>query len=258
MLLSKNKIKYLSSLKIKKFRDANRQFIIEGDKIVKDTLQEINIKIDQIIATPLWLSVNRTLITPSVREVFEADIADISRITSFETAPPVIALLDMPQISKDFEGIFGTLSIALDSIQDPGNLGTIIRTADWFGIGNIFCSEGCTDIYNPKVIQASMGSIFHVNVQVTDLLDLLKKSAGYADFISAGTFMHGTALHDIKPLKKGIILFGNESRGISGEYAAFIKQRITIPPVYTGRTHVESLNVASSVAITLAILANHG
>lgn len=147
-----------------------------------------------------------------------------------------------------------TLCIGLDNIQDPGNLGTIIRTADWFGINQVICSEGCADRYNPKVIQASMGAIMNVNVYYADLVRMLVELSQDPGYHIAGTFMHGTAVNKAKSITKGMILFGNESRGISDELLPCINQRLTVPPGRDDNMHVESLNVASSVAVVLAML----
>jgi TrmH family RNA methyltransferase len=253
-VLSRNKIKYFSSLKIKKFRDLNGQFLIEGDKIVKDTLQNGQVTVSQLIATKGWLSTNQGILSPAVKEVCEADILDLSRITSFETPPPVIALLDITKTEIDLAETAETLSIALDNIQDPGNLGTIIRTADWFGVQYIFCSEGCADMYNPKVIQASMGAFLNMKVHYVNLKELLMRHSTDADYRIYGTFLDGTPVSACAPVKRGLIVFGNESQGISDDLLPFIKNRITIQPGNPQHVHVESLNVASAVAVLCAFL----
>jgi TrmH family RNA methyltransferase len=253
MILSKNKIKYLSSLKLKKFRDQNGKFLAEGDKIVKDTLIKQTVEISLLAATKDWLKTN-TKLTENVKEVYLAELDDLSKITSFESPPPVIALIEMPEVIPDFTDIGNSLSIALDNIQDPGNLGTIIRTADWFGIRNIFCSSTCADIYNPKVIQSSMGALFNIKVHYYDLKQLFTRLSSVTDYIIAGTFLNGNPVISLKGTKKGIIIFGNESRGISGEFADLISEKLTIPAANPGRDHVESLNVASSVAAVLALI----
>lgn len=251
MLPGKNKIKYLSSLKIKKFRDTNRQFIVEGDKIVKEVLRYHAHRIVQLYATTDWLNLNRSLLSPD-QEVFETSLNDLSRISTFETPPQTMALLNMEEKVPDPETVFDSLCIALDNVQDPGNIGTIIRTADWFGIGHVFCSEGCADPYNPKVIQSSMGSVLNVNVYFTDLTALLQKAAIPDDYYVGGTFMDGTSVYEMPAIRKGLIMFGNESRGISGTYLPLLKNHITIPAASKNTEHVESLNVASAVAIVLS------
>lgn len=254
MLLSKNRIKYLASLKIKKFRTLHGQFIMEGDKIVKDALRNKKPGIVQIVATGDWLSENQHILKTSGMEVTESDQVGLSHISALENPPPVLAVFNMQENTPDYDDISGTTSIALDHVQDPGNLGTIIRIADWFGIKHVLCSPGCADQYNPKVIQASMGAILNVQVLYPDLPDLLSQLAGVSGFTICGTFMDGDPVMNIRPIKPGIILFGNESRGISGTLMPFVKQRITIPPGPENPAHVESLNVASSVAIVCAMM----
>ncbi len=248
-MLSRNQIKYLSSLKIKKFRRIHRQFLVEGDKIVKDLIHNNQAYIRQLVATPAWLSENRISISPHIQEIVEAEPADMKRISSLETPPPVMAVLDIPEIQYDPEEVSVSVSIALDTIQDPGNLGTIIRTADWFGIRNIFCNESCADCYNPKVVQASMGAILHVGIHYVDLTEFLAGFSGKPDFTVYGTYMDGIPVMSVTPAKQGIIVFGNESRGISAEITPCIGQRLTIPPGTTKQGRVESLNVSSAVAI---------
>lgn len=253
MPLSRNRIKYLASLKIKKFRNVHKQFITEGDKIVRDLIHNSKATIRQLIATSSWLTENQIIPSPFIHEIVEADPAVIERISSFETPPPALALLDIPEVTIDHKAVTASLSVALDTIQDPGNLGTIIRTADWFGIRNIFCSDSCADCYNPKAVQASMGAVINVRVNYVDLVDFL---AGYyrkPDFDIYGTYMDGIPFTECIPSKRGILVFGNESRGISHEILPYIKHKLTIPPVAGNQGHVESLNVSSAVAIICSV-----
>ena len=253
MLLSRNKIKFLKSLKMKKFRNIHGQYVVEGDRIVRDILFHHPLAIQLLVATGEWLSCNPVNRTAGKMEIAEADVSDFSRISSLETPPDVMAVLDIPRATGDHEDLKNSLTIALDNIRDPGNLGTIIRTADWFGISNILCSNSCADCYNPKVVQASMGALPNVRVQYADLKDVLAKFSGSEDFTVYGTFLDGQPVFNIQPSRKGILVFGNESRGISDDLLPFITSRITIPPRQAGRHHVESLNVASSVAVICAV-----
>jgi len=166
----------------------------------------------------------------------------------------VLAVLDLNRPAPDPRELSLTWSLALDDIQDPGNLGTIIRTADWFGIKNIICSQECVDCYNPKVIQSSMGALLHVKIHYTDLTSVLSQLPHDTSFKVYGTFMTGTPVYDLKVAPYGMIIFGNESRGISGRLHSFIQTRITIPPSGVGTRHIESLNVASAVAIVCSYL----
>jgi TrmH family RNA methyltransferase len=253
-VLSRNKIKYLTSLKIKKFRDLRGQFIIEGDKIIRDILQDEKTLVQQLIATGEWLAENQLLMNGRIGEVIEAEKKDIARVSSLETPAPVMAVVDIPQIQPDFNKLAETWSLVLDNIQDPGNVGTIIRSADWFGIQNIICSRDCADCFSPKVVQASMGAILNVNLHYTDLTEIMDKLPHDPSYRVYGTFVKGTPVHDLPATSKGLMVFGNEARGISKELVPFIQSCITIPPAKRYSTHVESLNVASAVAIVCALL----
>jgi len=254
MPLSRNNIKYLSSLKIKKFRNLNGQFIIEGDKIVRDILDDGTTVIRQLVATGKWLKENQVIQTAFIKEIVETDLQDLKRISTLEAPPQVLAVTDITIPQLDLNKISQSWSLALDNIQDPGNLGTIIRSADWFGIRNIICSLDCADCFNPKVVQASMGALLKVKIHYCDLAEILDKLPGDPSYRVYGTFMNGAPVYDLPATSKGMIVFGNEARGISEELIPFIQSRITIPPVKRNITHVESLNVASAVAVVCAIL----
>lgn len=254
MMISRNRLKYLSSLKIKKLRSEHRQFIMEGDKIVSDILKEGKNTIRQLIASEEWLRNNNRLISGQAEEVTVADSDDLERISSLETPPPVIAVLDMFEHTLDINELSDVWCIALDTIQDPGNLGTIIRSADWFGIRHIICNEGCADCFNPKVIQASMGAILRVKVYYGDLETIVKKYASGLSLPVYGTFMEGIPVYSIPAEKGGMVVFGNESRGISADLIPLIQTRITIPPGNRGDSHIESLNVASSVSVVCSVI----
>jgi TrmH family RNA methyltransferase len=253
-VLSRNRIKYLSSLKIKKFRNLHGQFIIEGDKIIRDILQNGIPEIRQLIATPEWLADHQSLLSEGIGEIAEAEAHDLSRISALETPAPVMIVMDIPQVQPDWQEISNSWSLVLDNIQDPGNVGTIIRSADWFGIRNIICSASCADCFSPKVVQASMGALLNLKVHYADLTVMMERLSHDAAYKIYGTFMQGMPVYELTPAAKGLIVFGNEARGISKELLPFIQARITIPPVKRDRTHVESLNVASSVAILCAWL----
>jgi RNA methyltransferase, TrmH family len=256
-VLARNRIKYLRSLRIKKFRTQYRQFIAEGDKIVGDILKEKHVSIRQLIATGDWLNGTHINLTDRAEEIFESDIQDMERISFLETPSRVMAVMDIPDTTLDYSDLSGSWSLALDTIQDPGNLGTIIRTADWFGIRNILCNEECADCFNPKVVQASMGSLFRVKIHYTGLAETIGKLLENPVFPVYGTFTEGLPVFQLPLSGKGLVVFGNESRGISGELEPFIRTRITIPPGKTDETHVESLNVASAVAVVCSVIARN-
>jgi RNA methyltransferase, TrmH family len=254
MPLSRNNIKYLGSLKLKKFRDLHGQFLVEGDKIIGDLLRSGRFAIRQLIATGDWLADNQVFLSGQVRDIVEAGIKDLARISSLEVPPPVIAVLDMPPNELSIGEISDSWSLVLDNIQDPGNLGTIIRTADWFGIRHIICSLDCADCFNPKVVQASMGALMNLQVHYTHLTDFMNRLSFNTSYKSYGTFIRGTPLYEVPAASNGMVLFGNEARGISDELQPFILSRITVPAVKRNVPHVESLNVASAVAILCAWL----
>jgi TrmH family RNA methyltransferase len=253
MGLSKNRIKYLNALKIKKYRQQYRQFIMEGDKMVADLLREGTVPVRQLIATEDWLAETNVSLLRLVEEVVIADRRELERISSLETPPPAIAVLDLHDEPPDTGVLSEMLSLGVDTIQDPGNLGTIIRTADWFGITHVVCSDGCADCYNPKSIQASMGAVLRVHVSYCNMEELIPELFSRGNFPVIGTFMDGNPVYTVSRPDRGMLLFGNESRGISNKLGKFVTQRITIPPG-EGRQHVESLNVASAVAVVCSWL----
>jgi TrmH family RNA methyltransferase len=253
-VLSRNKIKYLSSLKIKKYRNIHSRYMIEGEKIVKEILAEGKTRIEILVATNDWLEKNPRLPATRIGEIAVADDKDISRITSMETPSQVIAVLSIPLYKLNLQEIRTSFSIALDHIQDPGNLGTIIRTANWFGIQHIFCSEDCADCYNPKALQASMGSMLYVKVSYTSLEALFGELVADPRYSIYGTFLEGTSVYQADRLQNGLVVFGNESRGIDPALLPYIRKGISIPPGGPSHRHVESLNVAAAVAIICALI----
>ncbi|MDE7397406.1 MAG: RNA methyltransferase, partial [Muribaculum sp.] len=181
----------------------------------------------------------------------EATRADMERMTHFSTAPDVIAVYRIQEHSVSPQQLCGHLSLALDRIQDPGNLGTIIRLADWFGIHDIVCSPDTVDLYNPKVVQATMGAIARVRVSYTPLPPILAAIRDAGGHIY-GTFLDGTDIYSEPLSPHGIIVMGNEGSGISDAVAATVDRRLLIPSYPAGTPTVESLNVAIATAITVA------
>ncbi len=253
-MISHSKYKFLNSLKIKKFRNLHGQFVVEGDKIISDLLKEGSQTLTTLLATTEWLDCNRVLLGSNVHEIIETGLPDLEKISSLETPPPAIAVLNMAETVWDETVISAEWSIMLDTIQDPGNLGTIIRTADWFGIKNVICSPQSVDFYNPKVIQASMGAIFRVHIHYRELPELLDTCRQKLSLPIYGTFLEGQSLYTMTASKRGLMLFGNESKGISEELKPFIDHQITIPPGRKSGNHIESLNVASAVAVVCSVI----
>jgi TrmH family RNA methyltransferase len=247
-MLSKNKIKFLNSLKLKKFRDENQQFIAEGDKLVRDLLSG-NFQIHEIFATHKWLD-NNTLPSNNII-VNEINEDELSKISQLSTPNQVLAVAKYQKKEINYFEIFNNLTLMLDEIKDPGNMGTIIRIADWFGISNIICSEDTVDTYNPKVVQSTMGSIARVNIYYTNLAELLKKTPENTPVY--GTLLTGENIYEQNLSKNGIIIVGNESRGISDDLQQYITHKLLIPSyAQNADNKAESLNASVATAIICA------
>lgn len=247
-MLSKNQIKFLNSLKQKKFREDEQLFIVEGIKIVAELLNS-KINVTQLYATAAYLE--REKIGGSV-EIIEIKQSELERISALSTPNEVLAICEIPKVIFDLSQLENKLTLILDDIKDPGNLGTIIRIADWFGIENIVCSLETVNVYNPKVIQATMGSIARVNVHYIALNDLFNANKINLKYSVFGALLNGENIYS-KPLpSKGFIIIGNESKGISNELAPFITDQLRIPSfshINSGLAEVESLNAAIATAI---------
>ena len=236
-MISKNQIKYIRQLELKKYRKREGVFVAEGPKVVGDLLRHYQPV--AVYATEEWQGVGATLVTED----------ELHRISFLQHPQQVLALFRLPQeISlSSFHFPLSSLSLALDGVQDPGNLGTIIRIADWFGIDTIYCSEDTADAYNPKVVQATMGSIAHVNIIYTDLLSLFDNLP--PSFPIYGTLLDGEDIYQQPLSNEGIIVMGNEGNGISEAVRQKVNHRLLIPCFREGDT-AESLNVAIATAIT--------
>jgi TrmH family RNA methyltransferase len=249
-MISKNKIKYIVSLQRKKNREKEQLYLIEGDKLVKEYLLS-GIRIRLLAAKPEFI----TLLNPEekglIEEVQPIDNDDLKRISTLKTPHNAIALVPLLPVKLDPVAILEDLCAALDFIQDPGNLGTIIRSAAWFGIKNIVCSENSADLYNPKVIQASMGAVLHVDVHYCDLSQFLG-TALKKGLPVYGTMIKGESVYDQKLKNKGVILLGNESRGISDELVPLISKEIMIPRFNNFKYGNDSLNVSMAASVVFS------
>lgn len=248
-MLSKNKIRLIHDLKQKKARTETGLFIMEGDKMVTEILVNRNLEVSELIATPEWLLRNRYLLHKGIREISEVTEIEFRKITLFESPAGVMALMTLPEVTYDEKELSGQVSVSLDTIQDPGNLGTIIRTADWFGIRNIFCSPGCADCFNPKVVQSSMGSVMRVKVHYTELDLLLDNLQRLDPYTVYGSYLEGKSIYDEEVTSSGMLVFGNESKGIHPSLKDRIHKPLTIPSYPARDGHVESLNVSAAVAV---------
>lgn len=246
-MLSKNKAKYIISLQRKKFRDEEGIFVIEGDKIVKEFLGA-GIELRNLIAKPEFISGLPETHIKKAGEITEVSYDELKLVSTLKTPHNALALVPISTYSLDISGITSGLCCALDFVQDPGNLGTIIRAAAWFGISNIVCSENCVDVYNPKVIQATMGAILHVKVHYTSLKEFLS-SACDMNVRVFGACLDGESIVNHESEAKGIILLGNESKGISAEYEPYISDRIKIPSPVELLPGIESLNVSMAASV---------
>jgi TrmH family RNA methyltransferase len=242
-MLSKNQVKYLHSLRLGKFRELNRVFIAEGLKLVED-LMKSHFRIQIIYATPVWMEEHQRAIASQEFVIQEVTEDELGKISNLVTPNEVLAVVGYPDASIPAQDALGKIILVLDRIQDPGNLGTIIRTADWFGIGHIFCSPDTVDIYNPKVVQSTMGSICRVDVHYTDLVQFLLSLGG--DWRKYGTISDGENIYKVEPEFPAAILIGNESKGISEEYLPLLTHRIGIPSRSKG---AQSLNAAMATGI---------
>ena len=259
-MISKNKIKYIRSLELKKNRNKEGKFVAEGFKVVDDLLALQ--PADLIVATPEWLHGKHLADQTEVIEVTEEELKKVSFL---QHPQQVLAVFrqdtgcnkqDSNNSQEEAEEKnFGfskintqELSLALDGVQDPGNLGTIIRIADWFGITHIYCSQDTADVYNPKVVQATMGSIARVKVEYGNLLALVESLP--ADVPVYGTLLDGDNIYQQQLENRGLIVMGNEGKGISPALAKKVNRRLLIPNFPEGRATADSLNVAIATAIT--------
>ncbi len=254
-MLSKNRIKYIRGLELKKKRKEEGVFVAEGTKLVADLLPYFDCQ--YLAATAQWMASNRNTIDTLTQRGQERRLAflydevtedELRKISFLDNPTSVLAVLRQPTYDVDPSALItSTLCLALDGVQNPGNLGTIVRVCDWFGIEHIFCSPGTADIYNPKTVQATMGGMARVKVHYVDLVSLLD-SLPVATPIY-GTFLDGDTIYS-KPLQqRGLIIMGNEGKGVSPEVASRVTERLYIPNYPPTRQATDSLNVAIATAI---------
>ena len=219
-MISRNQIKFVKSLQQKKQRILNKSFVVESTKNVLEILDS-SYEVSHIFATSRWIDSNKI---SSIIEINEVTKNDLKRISGLKTPSEVIAIVKIPELQNNFD--FSGINIALDNIKDPGNFGTIIRTCDWYGIKNIYCSENSVDLYNPKLVQSTMGSISRVNVFYTNLNRMISNLKDCV--VVYGTAINGTDIQECEISENSLIVFGNESHGISQEIINLTKEKITI------------------------------
>lgn len=230
--LTHAQIKMIRSLKDKKFRDEYGLFVVEGEKLVREALDS-------------------SYEVESVYRMEEIGENVMSRISLCATPSPVLALVRIPADRSSYGkcGISGGLCLALDSVRDPGNMGTILRVADWFGVETVYLSPDCTDIFAPKVVQATMGSIFRVRTEVADIPELCRAFSSQGRPVY-GTLLDGEDIYASNLEEQALVVMGNESNGISGAVRNEISRGLRIPSF--GKSGAESLNVAVATAVTLS------
>lgn len=239
-MITKADIKYIVSLQLKKQRQKYGQFLVEGEKSIAELLKS-NYKIDRIYADTTWIAEHAAQFKHiNITEVSEKELNSLS---FHQTPQKAIALVDIPEKKLSLSNFNQKLSLALDNIQDPGNLGTIIRIADWYGIKTIICSKGCTDIYSPKCINSTMGSFTRVNVFYEDILDVSQKF----DQPIIAAVLDGENIHTLKNKPSGLLVIGNEGHGINLPILQNAVFKISIPRY----GEAESLNAAVSAAIII-------
>ncbi len=244
-MISKNKVKLIKNLSQKKFRDETNLFVAEGTKLVLDLASSFQCSL--LVATTDWLDENKKT---KANEVIEVDAAGLKKISNQQSPQGVLAVFCKQTYTWDDDKLKNQLSLTLDDVQDPGNLGTIIRIADWFGISDIFCSEHSADTYNPKTVQASMGALARVKVHSVNLVEFL---GNYKDKMSIyGTFMDGENIYSKTLTQNGMIVMGNEGNGISSLVETQINERLLIPNYPEGQATSESLNVGIATALVCA------
>ena len=228
-MITNAEIKHIRSLREKKYREASGEFVVEGEKMVDEAIRS------GLELAGIW----RT-----------ADIGEnaMSRISQLSSPSPVLAVLRIPGRTALPQTLRKELYLALDSVRDPGNLGTIIRIADWFGVRTVFASEDCVDLYNPKVVQATMGAILRVRIHYAPLAPLLAGAAARGVAVY-GTFLDGEDIYSADLTPGGIVVMGNEGRGVTDAVARTVTRRLFIPPYPAGREGSESLNVAMATGI---------
>lgn len=246
MPISKNKLKWIHSLSLKKHRDAENCFLAEGPKTVEDLAD--NFRLRCVLATDRYWERAKRL---KAEEVIEVSQQELEKASLQKTPHDCLAVFEKPQRLSDADfSTEGTLVLALDGIQDPGNLGTIIRLADWFGIAHIYCSMECADAFSPKTVQATMGALGRVACHYVDLpqwIEMLPQTTPVY-----GTFLEGEDIYCKDLRGGGLLVMGNEGKGISLAIEALVTERLFIPNYPLNRATSESLNVAVATSIACA------
>ena len=244
-MISKARIKWIKSLEMRKYRQQYKAFVAEGPKLVGELLPYSNPLC--LVATQDWLNRNGQL-AEAAKEVYMVSQEEMERTSLLRTPQGVLAVMPIPEKKLNMTALQGKLVVALDGVQDPGNLGTILRIADWFGIRHVLCSEGTADVYNSKCVQSCMGALARVEVYYCPLPEVLLEAA----MPVFGTFLDGKDIYAEELPAEGIIVMGNEGNGISAEVAGLVSRRLYVPNYPKGSLTTKSLNVAVATGIVCA------
>jgi TrmH family RNA methyltransferase len=252
-MLSNNRISFIRSLQQKKFREEHRLFVAEGDKLVREMLNS-GFAVQQVCGVESWIVDNHAnAMKAESSEVVK--VMDMERMSSMTTAPEVLAVVEIPEYNINEVGVAQGLVLMLDGIRDPGNMGTLIRTADWFGIRDIIASEDSVEFWNPKVIQATMGSITRVRLHSCDLkkaVNLLRQNSAVNNsaFAVYGTAMEGSDVYKTDWIRSGALIIGNESNGIRSDISELLDVTVSIPRAEN--SGAESLNAGIAAGILMS------
>ena len=242
-MISKNQIKHIQSLHSKKNRDQDGLFIIEGIKLVTEFISQSKFNVKEVFAIPEYINNHKSGLVKNHIAFTEITEEELKKVSLQTTPNKALAIVNVAKQELNTPLLNTSTTLYLDDIRDPGNLGTIIRIADWFGIKQIICSSNCTELYNPKTLQASMGAVLRVNVITHNFEELLPQ---LKDMPIYGAVLEGKNIYTSQ-LKNGLIIIGNEANGISNEVLKHITHRITIPAANSNGS--ESLNAANACAI---------
>lgn len=246
-MLSKNQYRFLQSLTAKKIREKSGLYLAEGEKIISELIQNKS-AIKHVFASENWIKENQKK-TKGIN-IIEVTAGELKKISQLTTPNEVLAVVEIPKYKLSVSDITQKLSIVLDDIRDPGNLGTIIRIADWFAIENIICSPQTVDCYNSKVVQAAMGSLLRTKIHYLPLENFLSECKKNKLPVY-GALLEGENMYNKKLSSEGIIIIGNESKGISEKVLSFVSHKIAIPG-YNKNVGAESLNAAIATAVICA------
>jgi TrmH family RNA methyltransferase len=240
MLITKSQVKYIQSLGHKKFRDAEGVFVVEGPKITGELLRAPNMRLRAAYGLREWVAA-----LPASQGITEVSPSELQRLSALTTPNQVVAVFEKPLFPEPFwtTGLY----LVLDGLQDPGNLGTIVRLADWFGVDGVLCTPDSADVFNPKAVQSTMGSVSRVPVWYGDAVSVIRSAAGMPVWAA---LLRGVSLYGQPRIRKGFIVIGNESKGIGEALQELATNRITIPRV----GEAESLNAAVAAGIILSHL----